>query len=146
MEIIQPGQTFAEALLFSEARCYPVSASAIKDSVLVSIEGTHYRKALEDQPKVCLAILASMSIHLHQRLKDIDNLTLASASRRVINFLLQERDPRDGQLVLQVSKLSGGFQAGDSAGDVFADSSSVGGWGVDCHGAASDSYLVRGWA
>ena len=45
-----------------------------------------------------------MSIHLHQRLKDIDNLTLASASRRVINFLLQERDPRDGQVVLQVSK------------------------------------------
>jgi CRP/FNR family transcriptional regulator, dissimilatory nitrate respiration regulator len=104
VEIIQPGQTFAEALLFSQARCYPVSASAIKDSVLVSIEGTHYRKALEDQPKVCLAILASMSIHLHQRLKDIDNLTLASASRRVINFLLQERNPRDGQVVLQVSK------------------------------------------
>jgi CRP-like cAMP-binding protein len=104
VEVIHAGQTFAEALLFSQARLYPVSATALKDSVLVSIEGTHYRNALEDQPKICLAILASMSIHLHQRLKDIDTLTLASASRRVINFLFQERDPLNGEIVLQVSK------------------------------------------
>ena len=104
VEVIHAGQTFAEALLFSQARLYPVSATALKDCVLVSIEGSHYRNALEDQPKICLAILASMSIHLHQRLKDIDTLTLANASRRVINFLFQERDPVNGQLVLQVSK------------------------------------------
>jgi CRP-like cAMP-binding protein len=104
VEIIQPGQTFAEALLFSQARLYPVSATALKDSVLVSIEGNHYRNALEDQPKVCLAILASMSVHLHLRLRDIDTLTMASASRRVINFLLQERNPVSGLIVLQVSK------------------------------------------
>ncbi|MBM3103609.1 Crp/Fnr family transcriptional regulator [Pseudomonas sp. P66] len=104
VEIIQPGQSFAEALLFSQTRYYPVSATALKDSVVVSIEGSHYRNALEDQPQVCLAILASMSIHLHQRLKDIDTLTLASASQRVINFLLQEQDPEDGRVLLQVSK------------------------------------------
>jgi CRP-like cAMP-binding protein len=104
VEIIHPGQTFAEALLFSQARLYPVSATALKDSVLVSIEGSHYRNALEDQPKVCLAILASMSVHLHLRLRDIDTLTMASASRRVINFLFQERNPVSGLIVLQVSK------------------------------------------
>ncbi|MGV8860528.1 MAG: Crp/Fnr family transcriptional regulator [Pseudomonas sp.] len=104
VEVIHAGQTFAEALLFSQTRLYPVSATALKDCVLVSIEGSHYRNALEDQPKICLAILASMSIHLHQRLKDIDTLTLANASRRVINFLFQERDPVNGQIVLQVSK------------------------------------------
>lgn len=104
VEVIQPGQTFAEALLFSQASAYPVSATALKDSVLVSIEGHHYRNALEDQPKICLAILASMSIHLHQRLKDIDTLTLANASRRVIHFLFQERDADNGEVVLQVPK------------------------------------------
>ncbi|MNH00395.1 transcriptional activator FtrB [compost metagenome] len=72
--------------------------------MLISIDGGHYRNALEDQPQVCLAILASMSIHLHQRLKDIDTLTSASASRRVINFLLQECDPDSGRVELQVSK------------------------------------------
>lgn len=104
VEVIRPGQTFAEALLFSQAKAYPVSATALKDSVLVSIEGHHYRKALEDQPQICLAILGTMSLHLHQRLKDIDTLTLANASRRVINFLIQERDAVSGDVVLQVPK------------------------------------------
>ena len=104
VEVIRPGQTFAEALLFTQAKAYPVSATALKDSVLVSIEGQHYRRALEDQPAICLAILASMSIHLHQRLQDIDTLTLANASRRVINFLFQERDDVSGEVVLQVPK------------------------------------------
>src|SRR3546814_19804694 len=39
VEIIQSGQTFAEALLFSQARCYPVSASALKDSEIGSASG-----------------------------------------------------------------------------------------------------------
>ncbi|MBJ2260583.1 MULTISPECIES: Crp/Fnr family transcriptional regulator [Pseudomonas] len=104
VEVIRPGQTFAEALLFSHAKAYPVSATALKDSVLVSIEGHHYRTALEDQPQICLAILGTMSIHLHQRLKDIDTLSLANASRRVINFLIQERDLASGDVVLQVPK------------------------------------------
>ncbi|MGH8383199.1 Crp/Fnr family transcriptional regulator [Pseudomonas sp.] len=104
VEIIHPGQSFAEALLFSQTRYYPVSATALKDSVVISIEGNHYRNALEDQPQVCLSILASMSITLHQRLKDIDTLTLASASQRVVNFLLQERNPQDDRVLLQVPK------------------------------------------
>lgn len=104
VEIIQPGQTFAEAQLFSEVRFYPVNATALRDSVLVSIDSHHYRLALEDQPKCCLAVLASLSSHLHQRLQDIDTLTVSSASQRVIHFLFQERDPVSGQVVLQVSK------------------------------------------
>lgn len=104
VEIIQPGQTFAEALQFSQAHSFPVSAGALKDCVLVSIDGAHYRHALQDQPQVCLAIMASMSQHLHQRLRDIDTLILPNASRRVINFLLQECDPSDGRVELQVSK------------------------------------------
>ena len=45
-----------------------------------------------------------MSIHLHQRLQDIDTLTLANASRRVISFLFQERNAVSGEVVLQVPK------------------------------------------
>ncbi|HLD66364.1 MAG TPA: Crp/Fnr family transcriptional regulator [Pseudomonas sp.] len=105
VEIIQAGQSFAEALLFTEMKRYPVSATALKDSVLVTIEGAHYRNLLEEQPKICLDILAGMSIHLHQRLREIDLLTLANASRRVVNYLFQERDQGNGGLIrLQVSK------------------------------------------
>ncbi len=136
MEIIQPGQTFAEALLFSQTRLYPVSATALKDSVLVSIEGNHYRNALEDQPKVCLAILASMSVHLHLRLRDIDTLTMASASRRVINFSVPGTPPGHRFDCLAGVQTPGGVEAGDSAGNLLADFASTGGVRPDRHGAS----------
>ncbi|MET1077631.1 MAG: Crp/Fnr family transcriptional regulator [Pseudomonas sp.] len=104
VEVIQHGQSFAEALLFTEMKRYPVSATALKDSVLVSIDGAHYRHLLEEQPKICLDILAGMSIHLHRRLREIDLLTQANASRRVVGYLFQERDPRSDLIHLQVPK------------------------------------------
>ncbi len=104
VEVIQPGQSFAEALLFSGAPNYPVSASALKGSSLVSIDGSHYRRILEEQPKICLDLLATFSIRLHQRLNEIDTLTLANASRRVVRFLCQEQAACNGPIQLNVPK------------------------------------------
>lgn len=104
VEVIRPGHSFAEALLFSGARHYPVTASAMKASNLISIDGAHYRRLLEAQPNICLALLASFSIRLHQRLNEIDTLTLANASRRVARFLCQEHEAGNGQIKLSVPK------------------------------------------
>ncbi|MBF7728673.1 Crp/Fnr family transcriptional regulator [Pseudomonas sp. N040] len=104
VEVIQPGQSFAEALLFSGARCYPVTASALRGSSLLSIDGAHYRHLLEEQPKICLDLLASFSIRLHQRLNEIDTLTLANASRRVVRYLSQAPQDANGEIQLGVSK------------------------------------------
>lgn len=104
VEVIHAGQSFAEALLFSGAPNYPVSASALKGSSLVSIDGSHYRRILEEQPKICLDLLATFSIRLHQRLNEIDTLTLANASRRVVRFLCQEQEASNGPIQLNVPK------------------------------------------
>jgi len=104
VEVIHAGQSFAEALLFSGARHYPVTASALKGSSLVSIDGSHYRRILEEQPKICLDLLATFSIRLHQRLNEIDTLTLANASRRVVRFLCQEQEACNGPIQLNVPK------------------------------------------
>jgi CRP-like cAMP-binding protein len=104
VEVIQPGQSFAEALLFNGARHYPVTAGALKASTLASIDGSHYRRQLEEQPKICLDLLASFSIRLHQRLNEIDTLTVGNASRRVVRFLCQELEAGDGQIQLRVPK------------------------------------------
>ena len=104
VEVIQAGQSFAEALLFSGARCYPVTASALRASNLVSIDGVHYRHLLEEQPKICLDLLASFSIRLHQRLNEIDTLTLANASRRVVRYLGQAPQNANGDIQFNVSK------------------------------------------
>ena len=104
VEVIQPGQSFAEALLFSGARQYPVTASALKATTLASIDGAHYRHLLEEQPKICLDLLAAFSIRLHQRLNEIDTLTLANASRRVVRYLQQAPQSSEGEIQLSVPK------------------------------------------
>ncbi len=104
VEVIRPGQIFVESLLFSGARHYPVTASAMKPSSLISIDSAHYRRLLEVQPSICLDLLASFSIRLHQRLNEIDTLTLANASRRVVRFLCQEQADGNGQIKLSVPK------------------------------------------
>ncbi|MDP3977095.1 MAG: Crp/Fnr family transcriptional regulator [Pseudomonas sp.] len=104
VEVIQPGQIFADSLLFCDTRHYPVTASALKSSGLISIDGAHYRRLLEEQPSICLELLASFSIRLHQRLAEIDTLAVANASRRVARFLCQEQAAGNGKIKLNVSK------------------------------------------
>ncbi|MFE1811859.1 Crp/Fnr family transcriptional regulator [Metapseudomonas otitidis] len=104
VEVIAPGQSFAEALLFSEARHYPVTALAFKTSSLISIDGAHYRRLLEEQPKACLELLGNLSVRLHQRLNEIDTLSLGNASRRVARYLCQEEEASSGHVRLCVPK------------------------------------------
>ncbi|WXL24280.1 Crp/Fnr family transcriptional regulator [Ectopseudomonas mendocina] len=104
VEVITPGECFAEALMFNGSPNYPVTATAYKSSELISIDAQHFRSLLEGQPNVCLALLGSLSIRLHQRLNEIDTLTQASASRRVVRFLCQEAQAHNDHIQLKVSK------------------------------------------
>ncbi|MGN2625258.1 Crp/Fnr family transcriptional regulator [Stutzerimonas balearica] len=104
VEVMRAGDSFAEALLFRGTPYYPVSATALKASLAVSLNGPHYRRILEEQPGICLEILATLSVRLHQRMVEIDTLTMANASRRVARFLLQSAGERDGVVTLDVPK------------------------------------------
>lgn len=104
VEIIRSGESFAEALLFTRTPNYPVSATALKNSLAASLNGPHYRRMLEEHPSICLDILATLSIRLHQRMNEIDTLTLANASHRVVRFLYQSQDDVTGVVTLDVPK------------------------------------------
>jgi CRP-like cAMP-binding protein len=103
-EVIAPGECFAEALMFNGSPLYPVTATAFRNSELVSIDAVHFRSLLEGQPRICLELLGSMSIRLHQRLNEIDTLTQASASRRVVRYLCQQVQADGEQIQLKVPK------------------------------------------
>lgn len=89
IDIIQPGQSFAEALMFSDIGVYPVSAKAISDSELVSINMDAFRELVQQSTGLCLRLLGDMSRRLHNAVQEIERLTLQNASMRVIHFLLQ---------------------------------------------------------
>lgn len=90
IEVIQPGQTFAEAVLFMERRCYPLNAEALGKTELLAFDSNTFLKVLEDSKETCFHLMADMSRRLHQRLNEIDYLTLQNATFRMIHYLLQQ--------------------------------------------------------
>jgi CRP-like cAMP-binding protein len=88
IEIIQPRQSFAEAVMFLDGQRYPVSARALAESVVWGFGMDAYRALLETSPALCFKLLGRMSQKLHQLLQDIDQLSLSNARMRVAQYLL----------------------------------------------------------
>ena len=90
IEIINPSQTFAEAIMFMPKHIYPVCAEAIKDSELYSFDMKQFREILENSKETCFRLLATMGRQLHGKITDIDNLTLHNATYRLVVYLLEQ--------------------------------------------------------
>ncbi|MDC9721002.1 MAG: Crp/Fnr family transcriptional regulator [Gammaproteobacteria bacterium] len=87
IEVIHPGQAFAEALMFIEKHQYPVSAVAIESSKVIVIPGNAYKNILLQSPQSALKLMGSMAQKLHQRIREIENLTLQNTRHRLGNYL-----------------------------------------------------------
>lgn len=88
IEIIRPGQTFAEAVLFSGGSRYPVSAVTILPSIVVGIQARTYLKLLNSSNSLCLNLMSTLSQRLHWMVNEVDRLTLHSANFRLVDYLL----------------------------------------------------------
>ena len=89
-EIIQPGQTFAEAIMFMEQHRYPVSVEAILPSELYSFDMRTFRNILKKSNETCFRLMSVMSQRLHARIREINSLTLQNATYRLVNYLLDQ--------------------------------------------------------
>ncbi len=90
VEIIQPGKTFAEAIMFMERHIYPVNAEAIEASELYSFDMGVFLDLLKDSRQTCFRLMASMSQRLHALVEEINSLTLQNATYRLVNYLLDQ--------------------------------------------------------
>jgi CRP/FNR family transcriptional regulator, dissimilatory nitrate respiration regulator len=87
IEVVSAGHTFAEALMFSDRPNYPVRAVAIGDSVLIAIDNKAFLALLRESVDTCFRVMGDMSMRLRNLIKEIDDLTLQSASGRVAGYL-----------------------------------------------------------
>lgn len=87
IEVVMAGHTFAEALMFSERPSYPVRASAMGEVELVAINSARFLDLLRESVDTCFRVMGDMSIRLRRMIKEIDDLTLQSASARVAGFI-----------------------------------------------------------
>ncbi|MBF0219591.1 MAG: Crp/Fnr family transcriptional regulator [Gammaproteobacteria bacterium] len=91
IEVVMPGKTFAEALMFSDQPAYPVAAHALGKSEVVAFESSRFLAMLSDSPQTCFRLMGEMSMRLHALLSDIDTLSLRSATERVASYLCQQQ-------------------------------------------------------
>ncbi len=87
VEIMGPGHTFAEAVMFMRRQDYPVSSQALIESRVIGLPNRDFLQALGTNPLACFQLLGDLSQRLHQRLNEIDILTLQNASYRVAHYL-----------------------------------------------------------
>jgi len=68
---------------------YPVGAQALSASELISIDARDFAEMLKDSVETCFLLLGDMSQRLRGLLREIDELSLHSATCRVAAALLQ---------------------------------------------------------
>lgn len=104
VEIVGPGSSFGEALMFME-KPYIVTAQALADTLLLHVTKAAVFDELERDPKFARKMLAGLSRRLHGLIGDVEAYSLSSGTQRVIGYLLKDDAHQDGQQFrLEVSK------------------------------------------
>ncbi|SDL04411.1 Crp/Fnr family transcriptional regulator [Pseudomonas indica] len=94
VEIIQAGQTFAEAVMFMQHAVYPVCAQTLGPVHMISFPNRMMLQILSEHPQTCLHLLGHLSVRLHQRLGELETLTLQNATQRFALYLIQRLENR----------------------------------------------------
>jgi CRP-like cAMP-binding protein len=94
IELVGPGHSFAEALMFLDKPCM-VNAQALAESLLLTVGRGAVMGELAHDPQFALRMLAGLSRRLHGLVQDVQAYSLQSGVQRVIGYLLNQRDDGD---------------------------------------------------
>lgn len=89
IEIIGPGQSFGEAVMFLD-RPYMVNAECLADTLLLTVAKDAIVQEIERNPQFSKRVLAELSMRLHRLVSDVEAYSLRSGTQRVIGYLLRE--------------------------------------------------------
>lgn len=94
IELVGPGNSFAEALMFLGKPCL-VNAQALADSVLLVVQRQAVVDELQNDPRFAMRMLAGLSRRLHGLVHDVQAYSLQSGLQRVIGYLLRDQATED---------------------------------------------------
>ena len=94
IEIIAPGQSFAEALMFT-GRPYILSAQALTDALVLTIAKAAVVGEVERDARFALRMLAGISRRLHGLVHDVEAYALHTGLQRVIGYLQRDQQAED---------------------------------------------------
>ncbi len=91
IEIVRPGQTFGEAVMFMD-KPYVVMAQALCDCGALHIAKSVVFEEMNRDPVFCRTIIAGLSQRLHHLIADVETYSLRSGRDRIIGYLLREEE------------------------------------------------------
>ena len=91
VELISDGQSFAEAIMFTD-RPYFLSAQALTDSLMLTVSKRAVIDEIARDHRFALRMLGGMSRRLHGLVHDVETYALHSGLQRVIGYLLRDHD------------------------------------------------------
>ncbi|MNJ33178.1 cAMP-activated global transcriptional regulator CRP [compost metagenome] len=106
-EVVGPRQTFAEAMMLMDTPNYVASAEAIGPSQLYRLSTHTYMHLLQNNSRLTFALLGKLCVRLHQRVNEIETLSLKNATHRVVRYLLTQlmhAQPVEHQFELPMAK------------------------------------------
>jgi len=91
MRVVGPGETIAEAAVFS-GKTYPASAEALEDSRLYSLKKTDFVALIRESPQLALNMMTGLSLLLRHLAQQVEDLSLKEVSARLARFLIEEAE------------------------------------------------------
>lgn len=89
INIFAPGETFAEAAVFSPMQRYPVNAQAVEDATVLEIPRHLFVEKIRENSDLALMMLGSISARQRLLVQQIEQITARSAAQRIGIFLLR---------------------------------------------------------
>jgi CRP-like cAMP-binding protein len=86
IDIVSKGDSFAEAVAFTGSR-YIAAAEAVCESRVARIPADHIGRCIRGNPDIALAMIASISQHMHHLVQQVEQLKVQSGVQRVADFL-----------------------------------------------------------
>ncbi len=90
VELISTGQSFAEAIMFTD-RPYFLSAQVLTDAVMLTVSKQAVIDEIARDHRFALRMLGGMSRRLHGLVHDVEAYALHSGLQRVIGYLLRDQ-------------------------------------------------------
>lgn len=91
VEIIGPGMSFGEAVMFLESP-HVVYAQTLADSLLLHVSKKVVFDEIERNPKFARKMLGGLSRRLHGIISDVEAYCMHSGAQRVIGYLLRDAE------------------------------------------------------
>ena len=104
LHVVRPGQSFAEAALFSGG-AFPATAVAVEDALVAHIPRRPFLDLLRSDPDLCLKMLESLAAWHHRLTFQVQQLSAQDSGARLRRWISDAaREAADGVIRLRVPK------------------------------------------